>query len=189
MDYKDLLHKIMRLLSNPGKFWEETAGRLERNVQMGFVYPLIGLCGLSEFVGTFIRYDGSAGELFQWALTRCCAVAVALFGGFFLAAYLLEKVGGKWLDCHSPKENVQTFVGYSMVVCFVLDAVCSLYSIVILQWILQLYTILIVFEGARRFMKVPDNKLSAYTVTASLIILLSPALIEYVFNELTVILN
>ena len=87
------------------------------------------------------------------------------------------------------RSDIQTFVGYSMVVIFVLDIVCSFYSILILQWILQLYTILIVFEGARRFLKVDEEKLTLYTVAASVVILLSPALIEFIFNKLTVILN
>lgn len=188
MNYKDLFYKTMQLLSAPGKFWDKLEGQAERNVQTNFVYPMIGLCGLAEFVGTFFRYDGSAGEMFQWALMRCCAVAVALFGGFFLAACLLEKLGGGWIEKPS-KEKVQTFAGYSMAVIFVLDIAAGFYSIVILQWILQLYTILIVFEGARKFMQVPENRLTAYTIAASAIVLLSPALIEFIFNELTVILN
>lgn len=189
MDYKDLFRKIALLLSSPSRFWGETDGMCSRNVQMDFVYPLIGLCGLAEFAGTFIHYDGAAGELFQWALMRCCAVAVALFGGFFLAAYLVERICGRWMPKNVSRSDIQTFVGYSMVVIFVLDIVCSFYSILILQWILQLYTILIVFEGARRFLKVDEEKLTLYTVAASVVILLSPALIEFIFNKLTVILN
>lgn len=188
MNYKDLFHSIVRLLSNPGRFWEGQEIGNGRDVQMRFVYPLIGLCGLTEFIGTFIGHEVNP-EFFQWALTRCCAVAVALFGGFFLASYLLEKVSEKWFSQPLLRDTAQTFVGYSMVVIFVMDAISGLYSIIILQWILQLYTIVIVFEGIRRFIKVPEKKLTGYTLAASAIILLSPALIEYVFNELTVILN
>lgn len=188
MDYKDLFHKMVRLLSAPGKFWDELDEESGRNVQMGFVYPLIGLCGLSEFLGAFIGHEVSP-EFFQWALTRCCAVAVALFGGFFLAAYLLGKIGRTWFRHSASREELLAFAGYSMVVVFVMNVVGGLYSIVILQWILQLYTIVVVFEGARRFLKVPERRLTGYTLTASVLILLSPALIEYIFNELTVILN
>lgn len=83
MDYKSLFQQIIALLSTPGKAWSEIAERgVGRSVMPAFVYPLIGLCGLSEFIGTFIGKDFSS-VMFQVALTRCCAVAVALFGGFF----------------------------------------------------------------------------------------------------------
>ena len=55
MDYKDLFRKIALLLSNPSRFWGETDGMCSRNVQMDFVYPLIGLCGRAEFAGTVIH--------------------------------------------------------------------------------------------------------------------------------------
>ena len=181
MNYKELFHKMAFLLSSPGRFWEKEASEGEGNRMMSeYVYPLIGLCGLSEFIGTFIGRDVST-EFFQWALTRCCAVAVALFGGFFLAAYLLDK--------YLPKDKLQVFVGYSMTVLFVLDIVNGLVSIEILHWILQLYTVLVVFEGARRFLGIAESKLTSYTVVASILILLSPIVIESVFNKLSVILN
>ena len=83
LDYKSLFQQIIALLSTPGKAWSEIAERgVGRSVMPAFVYPLIGLCGLSEFIGTFIGKDFSS-VMFQVALTRCCAVAVALFGGFF----------------------------------------------------------------------------------------------------------
>lgn len=189
MNYKELFHKMAFLLSSPGRFWEKEAAEEEGSRMMSeYVYPLIGLCGLSEFIGTFIGRDVST-EFFQWALTRCCAVAVALFGGFFLAAYLLDKISWRWFDKYLPKDKLQVFVGYSMTVLFVLDIVNGLVSIEILHWILQLYTVLVVFEGARRFLGIAESKLTSYTVVASILILLSPIVIESVFNKLSVILN
>lgn len=76
-----------------------------------------------------------------------------------------------------------------MTVLFVLDIVNGLISIEILHWILLLYTVLVVFEGARRFLEIPENKLTSYTVVASILILVSPVMIEFVFNKLSVILN
>lgn len=112
-----------------------------------------------------------------------------MFGGFFLAAYLLDKISWRWFDKYLPKDKLQVFVGYSMTVLFVLDIVNGLVSIEILHWILQLYTVLVVFEGARRFLGIAESKLTSYTVVASILILLSPIVIESVFNKLSVILN
>lgn len=189
MNYKELFHKILGLLSAPGKAWEEICTESERNnILTGFVYPLIGVCGLAEFAGTFIE-RGISPDVFQYALQSCCAVAVALFGGFFLASYLLERMGQRWFGLSCSRERMQAFTGYSMVVIFVLDTICPFFPIAILRWLLQLYTLFIVFEGARRYLDVKDTKLTSYTLVATILILLSPALIEFIFNKLSVILN
>lgn len=187
--YKGLFHQIVSLLSTPGEAWDEITERGGAgDIQSKFVYPLIGLCGLSEFIGAFIGKDISP-EMFQVALTRCCAVAVALFGGFFLSVYLLSKLSVRWLKSVETCRCVQVFVGYSMVVTFVLDIISGLFSIVLLHWILQIYTLVVVFEGVRRWLNVPERQQMVFTIVATLIILVCPALIEFLFNRLSVILN
>lgn len=189
MDYKKLFHKVIVLLSSPGKTWTEISeGGEDRNVLGGFVYPLIGLCGLAEFIGAFLGRDITP-DVFQNALRSCCALAVALFGGFFLAVYLIEAVGKRWFATAYSRSMLHTFVGYSMVVTFVLDMVSSFFPIAILHWILQLYTLFVVFEGARRYLRVPETQLNTFTLVSTLFVLLSPAVIESLFNKLTVILN
>lgn len=98
-------------------------------------------------------------------------------------------IGQELLGREDQYELNQQFVGYSMVVTFVLDIVSGLFSISILHWILQFYTVFVVFEGARTLMKVNEEKLTRYTLIASVIIIVCPALIAAVFNELSVILN
>ena len=176
-------------MSSPAKAWNEIAERKEgRLVMPNFVYPMIGLCGLSEFGGAFIGREFSP-DVFQIALTQCCALAVALFGGFFLAAYLVDKIGRRWFDRADSYDRILEFVGYSMVVTFVLDIVSGLFSIMLLHWILQIYTIVVVFEGARQMLKVAEDKLPGYTVVMTLIVLVCPAIFEFVFTKLSIILN
>lgn len=179
----------MALVSSPAKAWQEISGEEDRRQVLGaFVYPMIGLCGLSVFIGTFIgNTEGVAA--FQIAMTRCCAIFVSLFGGYFLAAYAIDQLGRKLLGRGRQYELSQQFVGYSMVVTFVLEMVSGLFSISILHWILQFYTVFVVFEGARTLMRVDEAKLTRYTLIASVIIIVCPVLIAAVFNELSVILN
>lgn len=188
MNYKDLFHRVLALLSSPAKAWEEIANSgEEQTVLPSFVYPMIGLCGLSEFIGAFLGRD-LLPDVFQMALTRSCGVAVSLFIGFFLASYLLKLINTKF-DCEKSEGEIQAFVGYSMVVTFVLQIISGLFSILIIHWILQIYTLFVVFEGARRLMKISEYKLTMYTIVATLVILLSPTLIDFIFNKLTVTLN
>lgn len=189
MNYKDLFNRVVLLISSPAKAWAEINTEEDRRKVLGtFVYPMIGLCGLSVFIGTFI--GNTAGvSAFQIAMTRCCAIFVSLFGGYFLAAYAVNQLGKKLLNRGEQYELNQQFVGYAMVVTFVLDIISGLFSISILHWILQFYTVFVVYEGARTLMRVEEAKLTRYTLIASVIVIVCPALIAAVFNELSVILN
>ena len=142
MNYKDLFNRVVLLISSPAKAWAEINTEEDRRKVLGtFVYPMIGLCGLSVFIGTFI--GNTAGvSAFQIAMTRCCAIFVSLFGGYFLAAYAVNQLGKKLLN-----------------------------------------------RGERTLMKVEEAKLTRYTLIASVIVIVCPALIAAVFNELSVILN
>lgn len=118
--------------------------------------------------------------------TMLCYICILVWR-IFLAAYAIDQLGKKLLGREDQYELNQQFVGYSMVVTFVLDIVSGLFSISILHWILQFYTVFVVFEGARTLMKVNEEKLTRYTLIASVIIIVCPALIAAVFNELSVI--
>ena len=180
----------MALLSSPSRAWDDIVlhGSGEKYSIYNFVYPLIGLCSMTEFIGVFFGKDYSA-DLFHLALTRSCAVAVSLFGGFFLSTSILEKLGRKFFANQQTIPSMQIFVGHSMVVTLVLDIITGLFSIAVLHWILQLYTLFVVFEGARRYLGIAEKQLTTYTLLATVVILMSPAFIEYLFNTLSVVLN
>ncbi len=189
MNYKELFNRIVLLISSPAKAWEEICCEEDRKkVLSAFVYPLIGLCGLSVFIGTLIGNTAGASA-FQIAMTRCCATFVSLFGGFFLAAYVTNLLGKRMLGMDEELELNRQFVGYAMVVTFVLDIISGLFSISILHWILQFYTVFVVYEGARMLMDVEERKLTRYSLIVSVVIILCPALIAGIFNKLSLILN
>lgn len=189
MNYKELLNRTTLLISSPAKAWEGIVNETNRKAVMGeFVYPMIGLCGLSVFIGTFI--GNTAGvSAFQIAMTRCCATFVSLFGGFFLASYLTNLLGKQILGKEDELELNQQFVGYSMVVTFVLDIITGLFSLSILRWILQFYTVFIVYEGAASLINVEKKDLTRYSLIASFIIMVCPSLIAAVFDKLSLIVN
>ena len=190
MNYKSLFHRVVSVISSPSKTWAEIALSTaeQKNVLQDYVYPLIGLCGLCEFIGVFFGKE-FAPEVFQVALTRCCALAVALFGGFFLSVYLLDKLFDKFFGIFRSKTSIQVFVAYSMTVPFVLDIFSSLFAIQLILIILQIYTLFVVFEGARRYLNIDENKITLFTIMATIIILCCPFIIELVFNKLSVTLN
>ena len=76
-----------------------------------------------------------------------------------------------------------------MVVTFLLDAISGLFSISLLRWVLQFYTVFVTYEGARTLMEVDEKKLTRYSLIASVIIMVCPTVIATVFDKLSLILN
>ena len=133
----------MKLISSPAKAWEEISMEEDRRkVFMAFVYPMIGLCGLSVFIGSLLTNGWGGPQSFQIAMTNCCAVAVALFGGYFLAAYAINEMGIKMFGMHANMPLVQQFAGYALVVPFLLQIVTGLLpDFRIIAWLLQFYIV------------------------------------------------
>jgi len=191
LDYKELIHITLRLISSPAQAWEEI--RLEedrRKVFTAFVYPMIGLCGLSVFIGSLLTMGWGGPQSFQYAMTRCCAVAVALFGGYFLAAYLINVMGVRWMRIPDQLPLVQQFAGYALVVVFLLRIVLGILpDFQIIAILLQFYTVYIVWEGSARLLRVADASRLRFTLMTSVVLIVCPMVIEWIFNELTVVLN
>ncbi len=178
-------------ISSPAKAWEEISMEEDRRkVFMAFVYPMIGLCGLSVFIGSLLTNGWGGPQSFQIAMTNCCAVAVALFGGYFLAAYAINEMGTKMFGMHANMPLVQQFAGYALVVPFLLQIVTGLLpDFRIIAWLLQFYIVYVVWEGAPIMMKVEEKQRLKYTLLSSVLLILCPTVIQFVFNKLTAILN
>lgn len=181
----------MSLISSPAKAWEEI--RLEedrRKVFGAFVYPMIGLCGLSVFIGSLLANGWGGPQSFQIAMTQCCAVAVALFGGYFLAAYAINQLQIKVFGMPDDISLTQQFAGYALVVTFLLKMITGLLpDFSIIGWLLQFYIVYVVWEGAPAVMQVEEKNRLRFTILSSLLLILCPAVIQFVLNKLTAILN
>ena len=189
MNYKNLFNVVVALISSPQKAWGQIKeSDNQSNVMSEFVYPMIGLCALSFFIGALIESRADV-DFVQVAMSGCCAVAVSLFGGFFLASYLVDILGQKYLKRGSQYELSSRFVGYSMSIIFVLQIITGIIKVKLLFWLLQFYVLFVAFEGARSLMKVERDKITHYTLIASAIIIFCPELIGWVFNKLSEVLN
>ena len=191
MDYKELFKIAMSLISSPAKAWEEI--RLEedrRKVFVAFVYPMIGLCGLAVFIGSLLANGWGGPQSFQIAMTQCCAVAVALFGGYFLAAYAINQLRVQMFGMSDNIPLTQQLAGYALVVSFLLKIITGLLpDFSIIGWLLQFYIVYVVWEGAPIVMQVEEKNRLRFTILSSLLLILCPAVIQFVFNKLTAILN
>ena len=191
MNYKELFHIALQLISSPARAWEEI--RLEedrRKVFTAFVYPMIGLCGLSVFIGSLWTMGWGGPQSFQYAMTQCCAVAVSLFGGYFLASYLINGLSVRMFMMDSDIPLTQQFAGYALVVLFMLKIIIGILpDFRVVSWLLQFYIVYVVWEGSAKVMQVAEKDRLRFTLLSSFLLIACPVVIEWMFNKLTVVLN
>ena len=191
MNYKELWDICVRLLTAPRKAWESIALQTNRkSVHTNFVYPMIGLCALAVFVGVLLTSSCEWPLSVQVAMKQCCAVAVSQFGGYFLAAYAIDRMGARLFGLPANQALIQQYAGYSLVVMFLLQIVTGLLpDLKIIAWVLQFYTFYIIWEGIPSMVNPPGNQRLRYVILFGAILLLCPVGIQKLFNQLTTLLN
>lgn len=186
MNYKELFRRLFTLIASPKKAWVEISTESpRRDVMASFVYPLIALCGLAVLLSTFFR-DGLERNVYQPALMEMCSYCVALFGGYFLAAWLLDTLRQKLLGHTPDMPGSQFFVGYAMGVVFLADLLAIVFpQFFIFKWILLFYVLYVVWEGSDVLFTIDEEKRLTFTALTSLAVVFSPAIIRALFNMLS----
>ena len=180
----------MSLISSPPRAWEEIRLEDRRKVYTSFVYPMIGLCALSVFIGSLFTMGWDGPQSFQYAMRQCCAVAVSLFGGYFLAAYLINALCVHLLGLDDNPALARQFAGYALVVLFLLRIILGILpDFAIIALLLQFYIVYVVWEGSAALMQIAEENRLRFTVISSVLLIACPVLIEWAFTRLTILLN
>ena len=186
MNYKELFQRLILLIASPKKAWAEISSESPRRDVMGsFVYPLIALCGLAVLLSKLFG-GGVKRMTFQIAAMDICGYCVALLGGFFLAAWLLDVVRQKLLKEAGDMPGSQLFVGYTMGLVFASEMLAILFpQLFIFKWILQFYVLYVVWEGSSIIFSVSEDKRLMFTTLTSVAVIFSPTIIHTLFNILS----
>lgn len=191
MNYQQIFKLAIQLISSPVQAWEEISLQEDkRSVFTAFVYPMIGLCALSVFIGVIFRMGWSGPESFQAAMTQCCVVAVSLFAGYFLASYVINELGIRFWGLENDLPLIQQFAGYSLVVSFLTGIVTGLFpDLALLALLFQFYIVYIVWVGAGTLLQIREESRLGFTLVTSVLLIACPAIIEFIFNKLLILLN
>ncbi|MBQ1178121.1 MAG: DUF1282 family protein [Bacteroidaceae bacterium] len=186
MNYRELFQRLFTLIASPKKAWVEITSETPRRDVMGtFVYPLIALCGLVVLVSALIG-NGAQRPTFQKAMLDISGYCIALFGGFFLAAWLVDMLRQKLLGHEADMSGSQTFVGYAMGAVFAAELLGAAFpQLFVIMWVLQFYVLYIVWEGCDIVFGVTNEKRFPFTILASAAVAFGPTVIHAAFNMLS----
>lgn len=180
-DYRALWARVKMLWLQPAEAWRVIETEHKEQVFTEFLYPMIGLCGMTALIGSIL--DTGFMSITE-SLGNCCMLGLSLFGGFYVSTFFITKLNERILNVDMEPSLVRQFTAYSMVVILSLYVFKGLWSVPLVHWILQFYTAFVVYEGARVYLNVKEEKLRLYTLTVTATILISPVLVTFVLNKL-----
>ncbi|MDR0697735.1 MAG: YIP1 family protein [Tannerella sp.] len=182
--FKELYYTTISLIFSPSKAWRDLCEKRTDNNEKflsDFVYPFVGVITLAAFLGVlFARKEFDI----QIALKSAILSLLSVFGGFFLASYLVNEM---WHSLFRREKNMklcQNFVGYSSVLMFSLDIILSLLPVFFFLRFLVLYTIYIVWEGAIPYMDVQEPEQLKFVGFSTIIIIGTPYIIGFILRLL-----
>lgn len=179
---KSIIQLYLKLIITPDKGWVEIAGRQRSHQDFlnNFLYPIFGAISITTFAGAM--WMGSASDLNN-ALKEVIVVIVSLFGGFYIASYI---VGVMYLKYEQIRENelVQQFVGYSSIVVYLLYFVMPLLPGFELLWLFVVYSFYLVFYGVNVFLNIPEQYRTKFILVSAAAIVFSPFAINFLLSLL-----
>ncbi|MDR1381540.1 MAG: YIP1 family protein [Tannerella sp.] len=182
--FKDLFNTTMSIIFRPSETWRKLREKQPDDSDKflsGYVYPFVGMIAIAGFLG--ILFTRKEFDL-QMALKSTIFLLLSVFGGFFLAAYLMNEM---WHALFGREKNMrlcQTFVGYSSALMFSLDILLSLLPEFFFLRFLILYTIYIVWEGAVPYMDVEAEEQLKFVSLSTAIIVATPFILEFILGLL-----
>ena len=199
-NFKDLFDRVKLILLKPAEAWKKFSTEGKQKVLQAYVYPLLALSAIADFIGRFFMLDSSIGtnKAIQIMLTNTASTVISLFGGLFLACLIIETLSSQVLQFDLKRESSLKLVGYGLTLTFLNYIVVSLIpDFRLILFLLQIYTIYILWEGVPVLLPIHSKKGNllgkdlrlSITITLFFVILLAPMLVGILFSILTKLLN
>ncbi|MDD6209077.1 MAG: hypothetical protein PUB21_00555, partial [Bacteroidales bacterium] len=146
-----------------------------------YLYPTIGFVSAFSFVAIFFSHKSFDIEL---ALKTFLLTFCSLFGGLYVAAYLIREVTSKFFGGDKELNLYLRFSGYSYALLYAVKMVVNLLPDLVFLYVFVLYTAAIVWEGCRNYLLIGEKEQVKFTVVATAILLFSPFVVGTVLKVL-----
>ncbi|MDR3340124.1 MAG: YIP1 family protein [Candidatus Symbiothrix sp.] len=183
--YKRLFILLFNLISHPAQSWKEQAEEQDinnENFYKSYLYPVVGTIALLSFLGNLwagMAPDLAVKNIIEQALKTVLREALAYFAGFYLVSYLLSLILSKYFACKPGKYICERFTGYASAVVYAVAMASALFPFLLfIRYLLMLFAAYTVWQGAIHYLRIKEEYLTKFTIFASILIVLSPLLIQ-----------
>ena len=173
--FKEIVVKIIQIITNPDEAWRKLEKHENHESFINrYLHPVFGIISLTTFVGgLWIVADGGL----EIALKNTIISLVTVYGGYFIASYILNELMPKF-GISKDEAKVQQFVGFASALVYAIFIVSPLLPDLPILWIFAIYTVYIVYMGFEVYITVEEEQRVNFTGVATTVILLTPFIIE-----------
>lgn len=182
--YKSLFILLYNLIVTPVAAWNSLYVKQDKNNEdfyKGYLFPIIGIIALFSFIGVLFSVKTFDVQL---ALKIVLKGVLIYGGGFYLTSFLLSEYIYPRFNLKKDKISAEYFIGYSSSVIYVVAILKALFPSFFILDILSFYTIYIIAMGAIHFLKLNEDDWIKFTIFASILIMLTPFLLNSLINFL-----
>lgn len=190
MDYKKLFATSLELIIHPARAWRHVSHKgTKREMLSEFLYPLVMLCGTALFLGRLFN-NGWGWDSFYTSTISAALRSFSLLIAYNISAYAVAFFSTKYTGRELSRDTMEIFTGYSMVLLLGLDICLGLFpEFRILAFIVQFYTLKIVWDGAAVLIKINEERRLGYTMTVALILILMPFVVNKIIDSLSLLIR
>lgn len=186
MNFKKLIDMVLMLVSQPAKAWRQISHSESRAPMFNeYLYPLIMICCLSTLLGTLFTHEWGT-ESFYFAAVKMGVQFATLFFAYHILAFFVAKISATYMKAEYDRMHTDQLAAYSMVVVLLLEILLALFpNFRIIGWLLQFYTIKVVWDGAAVLMRIPEERRFTFTIAVSALVILVPFVMGTIMSGLS----
>lgn len=186
MNLKKLAATVLMLISQPAKAWRIISHSASRAPMLNeYLYPFIMLCCLSTLLGTLFTHELGM-ESFYFATVKMGVQFATLFFAYHILAFFVAKISVTYMKTEYDRLHTDQLTAYSMVVVLLLEILLALFpNFRIIGWMLQFYTVKVVWDGAAILMRIPEERRLTFTMAVSVLVMAVPFIMGALMSGLS----
>lgn len=183
---KAFFRRIWRIITTPAAAWKEiTADTAENKPYLSaYFYPLLALVGLAAFLSPFVHFQEVFRVELGLGIQSFIRIFAAFFASYFLSSFVLDRLFVRWLGLAPDKIKVEKLCVYSLTPLLLVRFFTFLVKDFFFLYIFVVYTVYIVWEASGGLYEMPGRQRGRFTALTSVVITLSPVLIEFILIKL-----
>jgi hypothetical protein len=181
---KQLFVLLFKLIAEPAPTWEALYKKREidnEHFYQTYQFPIFGLIALCAFIGGI--WDAGHFDV-QWGLKSVVKNLLVYGVSFYLIPYILSVQVFPRYKLPKDKLIAERFYGYSSSLIYVVAMLYALFPSMFFLTLLMVYTVYIVWVGAAQFLRLKEEVLMKFTLTAGAVIILFPYIIQAILGML-----
>ncbi|MCK9299993.1 MAG: YIP1 family protein [Bacteroidales bacterium] len=183
---KAFFRRIWRIITAPAAAWTEITEETAENKPYlsAYFYPLLAMVGIAAFLNPFIHAQENFRIELGQGIQTFIRVFTAYFASYFLSSLVLDRLFVRWLGMDADKVKAEKLSVYALTPLLLVRIFTFLIKDLFFLYIFVVYTVFIVWEASGRLYVMPNKQRGRFTALTTLVLLLSPVLIEFILIKL-----